>query len=65
MTRRLLSIALGLILLAGLAFAWAVWRELRPVPLVQAPDAILIDADTLSVEEVVDAILARVRRGKP
>lgn len=38
MTRRLLSIALGLILLAGLAFAWAVWRELRPVPLVQAPE---------------------------
>jgi cytidylate kinase len=33
-------------------------------PLVQAPDAIPIDADRLSVEEVVDAILAHVRRGR-
>lgn len=34
-------------------------------PLVQAPDAIRIDADERSVEEVVDTILAHVRAGAP
>ncbi|MBL0918998.1 MAG: c-type cytochrome [Hydrogenophaga sp.] len=38
MTRRLLSIALALLVLAGAVFAWAVWRETRPAPLLAGPD---------------------------
>jgi mono/diheme cytochrome c family protein len=38
MTRRLLLIVLALVLLSGAVFAWAVWRELRPAPLVDAPE---------------------------
>src|SRR5690606_1756046 len=38
MTRRLTLVVLALALLAGAVFAWAVWRELRPAPLVQVPE---------------------------
>lgn len=44
MTRRLWLIALALLVLSGAVFAWAVWRELRPAPLVQAPDVAVTPA---------------------
>jgi mono/diheme cytochrome c family protein len=44
MIRRLVWIALALGVLAGAVFAWAVWRELRPAPLVQVPDAAVTPA---------------------